>query len=97
MNLESGKEAEKLPKFEYLENKKSFLDEITFFTVCKGLSFGEKIKKLIKNSGHKLEDDSMFFINETLKKAGTERAHLRNTYSKNKFEEKRIPYEIKSG
>ena len=52
---------------------------------------------MIKNSGHKLEDDSMFFINETLIKAGKERAHLRNTYSKNKFEEKRIPYEIKSG
>ena len=29
--------------FEYLENKKSFLDEIkTFFIVFEGLSFGEK-------------------------------------------------------
>ena len=30
-------------KFEYLENKKSFLDEIKrFFIVFEGLSFGEK-------------------------------------------------------
>ena len=31
-------------KFEYLENEKSFLDEIkkTFFMVFEGLSFGEK-------------------------------------------------------
>ena len=37
----------KIQKFEYLENKKSFLDEIKkIFTVFKGLSFGEKkIKK----------------------------------------------------
>ena len=46
--LESGKcrvEGEKLQKFEYLENKKSFLDGIkTFFIVFKELSFGEKIK-----------------------------------------------------
>ena len=41
----SGKEEEKIQKFEYLENEKSFLDEIkTFFTVFEGLSFGEKIK-----------------------------------------------------
>ena len=41
----SGKEEEKIQKFEYLENKKSFLDEIkTFFTVFEELSFGEKIK-----------------------------------------------------
>ena len=40
-----GKEEEKLQKFEYLENKKSFLGEIkTFFTIFEGLSFGEKIK-----------------------------------------------------
>ena len=33
----------KIHKFEYLENKKSFLDEIkTFFVVFTGLSFGEK-------------------------------------------------------
>ena len=31
----------KIQKFEYLENKKSFLDEI-FFIVFEGLSFGEK-------------------------------------------------------
>ena len=41
-----GKEEEKLQKFEYLENDKSFLDEIKkhFFTVFEGLSFGGKIK-----------------------------------------------------
>ena len=41
-----GKEGKKLQKFEYLENKKSFLDEIkkTFFIVFEGLSFDEKIK-----------------------------------------------------
>ena len=32
-----------IQKFEYLENEKSFLDEIkTFFIVFEGLSFGEK-------------------------------------------------------
>ena len=41
----SGKEEEKIQKFEYLENGNSFLDEIKkFFTVFEGLSFGEKIK-----------------------------------------------------
>ena len=40
----SEKEEEKIQKFEYLENEKSFLDEIKkFFTVFDGLSFGEKI------------------------------------------------------
>ena len=40
-----GKERKKLQKFEYLENEKSFLDEIkTFFIVFEGLSFDEKIK-----------------------------------------------------
>ena len=49
-----GKEGKKLQKFEYLENKESFLDEIkTFFIVFKGLSFGEKNKILTKNSGRK--------------------------------------------
>ena len=41
-------------KTEYLENKKSFLDEIK--NIChsfKGLSLGEK-KKLLKNSRYKL-------------------------------------------
>ena len=46
--FESGnckKEGKKLQKFEYLENKKSFLDEIkTFFIAFEGLSFGEEIK-----------------------------------------------------
>ena len=45
----------KIPEFEYLKNEKSFLDEIKFFiVVVKGLSFGEKKKKMIKNSTHKL-------------------------------------------
>ena len=40
-----GKEDKKWQKFEYLENEKSLLDEIKpFFTVFKGVSFGEKIK-----------------------------------------------------
>ena len=40
-----GKEGKKLQKLEYLENEKSFLDEIkTFFIVFEGLSFGEKIQ-----------------------------------------------------
>ena len=38
-----GKEEEKIQKSEYLENKKSFLDEIKIiFSVSEGLSFGEK-------------------------------------------------------
>ena len=41
----SGKEEEKIQKFEYLEKKKSFLDEIkNIFHSFKRLSFGEKIK-----------------------------------------------------
>ena len=44
-----GKVGKKLEKFEYLENKKRFLDEIKS-TVFEGLSFDEKIK----NSTHKL-------------------------------------------
>ena len=41
----SGKEEGKIQKFEYVENGKSFLDEIkNIFTVLEGLSFGEKIK-----------------------------------------------------
>ena len=41
-----GREEEKLQKFEYLENEKSFLDEKkkTFCTVFEGLLFSEKIK-----------------------------------------------------
>ena len=37
---------EKIQKCEYLENEKSFLDEIkkTVFIVFEGLLFGEKIK-----------------------------------------------------
>ena len=41
----SGKEGEKIQKFEYLENEMRFLDEIkNIFTVFERLSFGEKIK-----------------------------------------------------
>ena len=41
-----GKEGKELQKTEYLENKKSFFDEIkkTFFIIFEGLSFDEKIK-----------------------------------------------------
>ena len=40
----------KIPAFEYLKNEKSFLDEIKIFlVVVKGLSFGQKKKKMIKN------------------------------------------------
>ena len=40
-----GKEVEKLQKFDYFKNEKSYLDEIkTFFIVFKGQSFGGKIK-----------------------------------------------------
>ena len=34
----------KLQKFEYLKNKKSFLDKKTLFIVFEGLSIGEQIK-----------------------------------------------------
>ena len=41
----SGKEEENIQKFEYLENEKSFLDEIkNIFHSFEGLSFGQKIK-----------------------------------------------------
>ena len=51
----SGKEEEKIQKFEYLEKEKSFLDEIknTFHSFWKAIILW-KNKKLIKNSGHKL-------------------------------------------
>ena len=40
-----GKEEDKIQKSEYLENEKSFLDEIKkHFSVFEGLPFGEKIK-----------------------------------------------------
>ena len=40
-----GKKRKKLQKFEYLENEKSFFDEIKIlFIVLEGLSFGEKIR-----------------------------------------------------
>ena len=40
-----GKERQKLQEFEYLENEKSFVDEIkNIFIFFEGLSFDEKIK-----------------------------------------------------
>ena len=50
-----GKEGEKLQKFEYLENEKSFLDEIknTFHSFSRASIWWEN-KNLMKNSGHKL-------------------------------------------
>ena len=49
-----GQDGNNLQKFEYLE-KESFFDKIkTLFIVFEWLSFGEKNKNLIKNSGHKL-------------------------------------------
>ena len=56
--FESGKcgaEGKKLQKFEYLENKKSFLDEIkNIFHIFWKLTIWWKNKNLIKNSEHKL-------------------------------------------
>ena len=41
----SGKEEEKIQKFEYLENEKSFLDEIkSIFQFLKGYHLVKKIK-----------------------------------------------------
>ena len=37
-----GKEEDKLQKFEYLEDEKSFLDEIKNIFLFEGLSFGEE-------------------------------------------------------
>ena len=47
-------EKTEIQKFEYIENEKSFLDEMkskTFFIVFEGLSFGEKKKN--KNNNNK--------------------------------------------
>ena len=46
LNLENVERKEKLQKCGFLENEKSFLDEIKFFffAVFEGLSFDEKIK-----------------------------------------------------
>ena len=43
-------------KFEYLENEKSFLDEIKniFHSFLKGYHLIKNKNKLMKNSGHKL-------------------------------------------
>ena len=50
-----GKEVKKIQKIEYLENDKSFLDEIknTFHSFWRA-NVWWKNKNLIKNSGHKL-------------------------------------------
>ena len=50
----SGKEEEKIQKCEYLENEKSFLDEINIFHSSWRAIIWWKNKNLIKNSGHKL-------------------------------------------
>ena len=39
-----GKEVEKIQRFEYLENEKSFLDKTKNIIIFAGLSFDEKIK-----------------------------------------------------
>ena len=52
LNMESVERKGKIKKIEYLQNEKSFLGEIKI--IFKGLSFGQKTKNLIKNSGHKL-------------------------------------------
>ena len=45
LNLESVERNGKIQKFEYLENEKSFLDEIKKnYIGFEGLSFGKKIK-----------------------------------------------------
>ena len=56
-----GKEGKKLQKFKYVENKKSFFNEIKtkneiFYSFLKDYHLAEKRfdKNLIKNSGHKL-------------------------------------------
>ena len=43
-DMEKKEGKRKIQKFEYLDNEKSFLDEIkkTFFIVFKGLPFSEK-------------------------------------------------------
>ena len=44
-DMEKKEGKRKIQKFEYLDNEKSFLDEIKiFFTVFEGISFGEKVK-----------------------------------------------------
>ena len=50
-----GREGKKSQKFEYLENEKSFLDEIKkFFRFFEGLLFGEKFLKKIADTTFKL-------------------------------------------
>ena len=54
LSLESAEKKEKLLKFEYLENEKSFVDEINIFHSFWRAIICWKNKKMIKNSGHKL-------------------------------------------
>ena len=50
-----GKDGKKIQKFEYLENEKSFFDEIKYiFHSFWSAIIWWKIKNLIKNSRHKL-------------------------------------------
>ena len=55
MSGKCGKKGKKLQKFEYLENEKSFFDEIknTFQSFGRAITWW-KNKNLIKNKGHKL-------------------------------------------
>ena len=49
------KEIKKIGILEYLKNERGVLDEIKHnFIVFEGLTFGEKIKNLMKSRGHKL-------------------------------------------
>ena len=47
----------KIQNFEYLENEMNLLDEINilFFKVFEGVSFGQKIKKIVHTSLNVLE------------------------------------------
>ena len=59
-----GKEVKKLQKFEYLKNKKSFLDEIkNILIVFEGLSFDEKIKNWWKIADTSFKGVSLVPIN----------------------------------
>ena len=56
----------KIQKFEYLENEKSFLNEIKKIIILKSYHLVEN-KNLIKNSGHKLY---VMFLIELRKQIG---------------------------
>ena len=64
-----------IQKFEYLENEKSFLDEIkTSFIVFEGLSFGEK-KKFLKKLLARQEVLSKSYLIAQFKKVICKRSH----------------------